>query len=103
MLSTKDSAKNTANSGVTAKTRKIATGSAFADQRARPDRTGAESAASLISAPLRGEEAGRGDVKHNRHQQVDQHRGERGADRAGGRRRQEQPHDVDREGTPERI
>src|SRR5260370_14545286 len=66
-------------------------------------RAGEAASKTAISTALRREQAGRSDVEHDRHQQVDQHRGDGRPD--GARRRW--PHDetqnVDRERSPERV
>src|ERR1044072_7084675 len=84
------SARN-ANSGRIAKRRKIAISNALPPTSPRAPARGEEpgAATSAMSAPLRGEQAGRPDVEHDGHQQIDQHRGDRRPDRARGRRREE--------------
>src|SRR5512144_2677985 len=54
------------------------------------------------SAPPHRKQAGRPEIKNQRHQHIDQHGGDGWADRAGRRGRHHQPHDVDGERSPKR-
>src|SRR6516162_10281055 len=71
----------------------------------RPPRGRAEDAASetAISTALRREQPGRADIEHDRHQQVDQHRGDGRTHGAGRRWPHDETQNVDRERSPKRV
>src|SRR5262245_37520415 len=89
------SAAAAAGGGSSAKARKITTG-ATARAGTLPAVSAGEAGAGpySMSAALGREQAGRPDIEHDRHQQIDQHRGDGRTDRASRRGRHDQAQDV---------
>src|SRR5262245_6796267 len=85
---------------MSANARKMQAGSACRPPRGRAGDAASETA---ISTALRREQPGRADIEHDRHQQVDQHRGDGRTDGASRRRPHDQAQNVDRERSPQRV